>query len=192
MRAAAAALLAAVLVLGLAACTGKDAVADSGTGAYRFSGATAKGQVIAVADRKAIGEVDTTLLDGAKFDFSTLAGKVALVNFYASWCVPCQTETPQLGDLYRDMQSTGVQFVGVATKESSSATAREFVKDMDVTYPVVYDQQAKVALQMGHIPVIALPMTVILDKEHRVAAVYTTQVLPADLRPTLNTLLAES
>lgn len=177
---------------GLAACSGKDAVSNDSTGAYRFSGATAAGKLIAAGDRKPVGAVSATLLDGSKFTLASTDGRVTLVNFYASWCVPCQTETPQLASLYTELRPSGVSFIGVATKESSNSTAKEFATDEGITYPVVYDQSAKVPLQMGNIPLIALPMTVILDKEHRVAAVYPTQVLPADLRPTLTSLLAEA
>ncbi|SOD70635.1 thiol-disulfide isomerase/thioredoxin [Jatrophihabitans sp. GAS493] len=186
--------LAAVLVtaLTLAGCTGKDAVADSSTKGYQFVGVTSKGQVIPEKDRKPVGAVSAKLLDGSAFNLASTDGKVTLINFYASWCVPCQSETPQLANLYKELAPSGVAFVGVATKEASTSTATEFAKDEGVTYPVVYDQSAKVPLQMGHIPVLALPMTVLLDKQHRVAAVYAVRVLPADLKPTLTALQAES
>jgi hypothetical protein len=55
----------------------------------------------------------------------------------------------------------------------------------------VYDQQGKTALELGNLPALGLPFTVLVDKQQRVAAVYTQQLAPKDLEPVLNKLLAE-
>lgn len=177
---------------GMAACTGKDAVGQSPTGAYRFNGATERGKTINVADRKKVGPITGTLLAGGTFNLDSTDGSVTLINLYASWCVPCQTETPQLVALHDELKSKNITFIGVATKENSASAAKSFVADQQIDYPVVNDEQARIPLLIGNIPVVGLPETIILDKQHRVAAVYASKVLPADVRPVLTGLAAES
>ena len=133
--------LAGVIVVGstITACTGgKDAVEQQAGGQYRFVGATSKGHTIAVPDRKSVGTVTGPLLDGGNFQLADYKGKVVVVNFWASWCVPCQTEMPQFDLLYRQVKPQGIQFVGVDAKDARSG-ARSFVQANDISYPIVWD-----------------------------------------------------
>jgi peroxiredoxin len=83
-----------------------------------------------------------------------------------------------------------VAFLGVDFKDERGK-AQAFVHDNDITYPMVYDKIGKTALQLGNLPALGLPFTVLIDKQQRVAAVYTQQVQPKDLERALNRLLAE-
>ena len=183
-------LFAAALVL--SACTGKDAVDQSGGSLYQFSSATKLGKTIAVNDRETVGEVTGTLLSGGTFDLAADKGKVVVLNFWASWCSPCRIEMPQFDSIYRKMKSDGVTFVGIDTKDGEADAARSFVQDNQISYPIVSDEPGKTALRLGHIPTGSLPFTVVLDKQHRVAAVYIQRLQPADLQPVLTSLVAES
>jgi thiol-disulfide isomerase/thioredoxin len=174
------------------ACTGKDAVDQSAGGQYRFVSAQASGKVIAAADRKPTGPVTGTLLDGGTFRLADLKGKVVVVNFFASWCGPCQTEVPNFVALSREVKAQGVAFVGIDAKDTSKSAASAFVTDNAVSYPIVYDEKAKTAVELGDIPSASLPFTIVLDKQQRIAAVYVSALLPADLRPALSSLAAES
>lgn len=185
------ALAAAVLAGALAACTGKDAV-DQSSGDFRFVSGTSKGKLIPVAKRKEAGTFSAEGLDGGTVKLADYAGKIAVINFWATWCGPCTTETPQFDAMFRANKAKGVQFIGIDTKETSRDAPRAFVKDNDITYPVVWDEQGKTAVALGKVPAQSLPFTVVLDKQHRVAAVYLVPLSAKDLQPVLNTLIAET
>jgi len=130
---------------------------------------------------------------GEPFTLSSQKGKVVVLNFWASWCAPCQNEAPGLDDVYRQNKAKGVTIVGLDVKDFNKDNANSFITDKKITYPNVYDPTASSALQLGKVPLsIGLPWTVVVDKQQRVAAVYTGQVLPKDLQPVLDTLTAES
>jgi peroxiredoxin len=185
--------ISAVALLGASACTGgKNAVDQSAGGQFRYVQATGKGQVIDATKRKLAGPVKGELLSGGSYSLAADKGKVVVLNFLASWCGPCQIETPQFDALYRQRRAAGVQFVGLDVKDPSKGASQSWVRDLDITFPVVYDEPAKTAQQLGNVPVLGLPATVIVDKHGRVAAVYPVKVAPADLSPVLDMLLKES
>jgi thiol-disulfide isomerase/thioredoxin len=184
LRKLAALLAGAGLVLGAAAACTKN---DSST--YQFDGATKLGQLIPVHDRKPAEDFSGSLLNGGTFKLSQDEGKVTVINFWGTWCGPCTVETPQfalVSDAYRT-----VGFVGIDVKESGRSGPRAFVKNNKVHYPIVYDELGKTALRLGNVPSQAMPFTVILDSQHRVAAVYLLRLAANDLKPVLNKLLAE-
>jgi thiol-disulfide isomerase/thioredoxin len=177
----------------LAACSGgKNAVDQAAGGQFRYVQGTKKGTLIPVSNRKVAGPVQAGLLSGGDYRLTSDKGSVVVLNFFASWCGPCQTEVPQMDALYRERKASGVRFIGLDVKETSHDQAVSWVDDKKISYPVVYDEKAKTAQQLGKFPLIALPATAVIDKEGRVAAIYTVPVLPADLTPVLNTLASES
>jgi peroxiredoxin len=179
--------------LGLSACSGgTNAVDQSAGNQFRYVQANKKGSVIEAAQRKQAGPVMGALLAGGDYRLSDDRGKVVVLNFFASWCPPCQTETPQFDSIYRERKATGVQFVGMDVKDPSKSAAQSWIKDKGVTFPVVYDETARTAIQLGDVPMAALPSTVVIDKQGRVAAVYVGSVLPADLTPALDELTEEA
>ena len=142
-------------------------------------------------DRKKTGDVTGELLSGGTFALKKERGKVVVLNFWASWCGPCKVETPELSKLSTTLSSQNVQFVGLDVKDDKGS-AQDFVTQNKIAYPMVFDQPARTALQLGRVPVQALPSTVVIDKQGRVAAVYEGAVQPADLQPAITALLKES
>jgi peroxiredoxin len=193
-KAAAACVAAAVIGVVFASCSGgTNAVDQNAGGEFRYVQATAKGSLIATKDRKKAGNVVAQLLTGSgKYSLSQDAGKVVVMNYFASWCPPCQTETPQFDAVYRERKSSNIAFIGVDAKDSPRGKAQSWVQDKGVTFPVIYDPNAKSALQLGNVPIVTLPATVLIDKAGRVAAVYQSPLLPNDLNPMLDKLLAET
>ena len=190
LLAAAGAALAAV-ALGATGCTGKNAVDQSG-GQYRFVTGNELGTTYAAGGRKPAGNFVGTLLDGGALRLSEDAGKVVVINYWATWCGPCTTETPNFDKVYRAYQGKGVAVIGVDTKDSPSSKAATFVRLNAISFPIVYDESGQTALQLGRIPALSLPFTVLIDKHQRVAAVYLQPLAPKDLEPVLDKLLAET
>jgi thiol-disulfide isomerase/thioredoxin len=184
-------LVLATALLGGACSGGTDAVDQTAGGQYRYVGATPKGKTIAEAKRKPAGRATGTLLGGGGWTLKSLNGQVVVLNYWATWCAPCRIETPNLQRVYTAWKPKGVTFVGIDVKEADRSPVQAFVKDNAVTYPIVFDEGAKTALQIGHLPLQGLPNTVVIDKQGRVAAVYVGNVLPADLEPVLASLTAE-
>jgi peroxiredoxin len=186
------AFLAAVGCALLAGCsTGSDAVDVNNGGEFRFVAGTPAGEVIPPDERAQAPAFSGTLLDGAKFSSSTLAGDVAVLNFWGSWCAPCRVETPEFQQVYADVKDDGVQFLGLNVKETSEQFATAFVDRFGIEFPSLYDPRGEVALAFRGYPANAIPSTIVLDPDGRVAAVYTGTVSPADLRTVIDRIRGE-
>jgi glutathione peroxidase-family protein len=83
-------------------------------------------------------DAQLTAIDGAEFKLADYSGKVMLVNLWATWCRPCQAETPELVKLYKEFKSQGVEMVGLTTEdqESTAERVKEFVRNNGVTYRI--------------------------------------------------------
>src|SRR6478609_7637090 len=118
--------LAALSVL-VSACTGSNAVDQTANGTFKFNKGTALGDLYAVKDRKPAGNFAADLLGGdGKVDLASTKGKIVVINYWASWCTPCRTETPQFDLLYRRIKAQGVDFLGINTKDEKG-DAESFV-----------------------------------------------------------------
>jgi thiol-disulfide isomerase/thioredoxin len=83
--------------------------------------------------------VTLTDLDGQPVSLAALRGHPVWVNFWASWCPPCQHETPVLRDLYRDHAADGLRMIGVSVQEASPDEVRRYVETYSVPYTVAFD-----------------------------------------------------
>jgi thiol-disulfide isomerase/thioredoxin len=186
------ALLTLAMLLVLAGCsTGSGAVSVVNGGEFRFVAGTPAGTAIAVDKRAPAPKFSGKLVGGGNFASSTLGGKVAVLNFWGSWCAPCRVETPQFQQVYAAVRDKGVAFVGLDVKEPSEDFALGFMKRFGIQFPSVYDPRGEVALAFRDYPANAIPSTIILDRQQRVAAVYTGEVASRDLRAVLDRVLEE-
>jgi cytochrome c biogenesis protein CcmG, thiol:disulfide interchange protein DsbE len=96
---------------------------------------------------------------------SELRGSVVLVNFWASWCIPCRQEHPVLLDGARAYMNKGVRFVGI-TYNDTPEDSRRWLDELGQAYPSLVDQGARTAIDYG---VAGVPETFILDKNGVVA-----------------------
>jgi thiol-disulfide isomerase/thioredoxin len=186
------AILAALGALLLAGCsTGTGAVDVNNGGEFRFVAGTPAGEVIPADERAAAPEFSGQLLGGGEFSSTELAGDVAVLNFWGSWCAPCRVETPEFQEVYADVKDQGVEFLGLNVKETSEQFAVAFVDRFGIAFPSLYDPRGEVALAFRGYPANAIPSTIVLDRQGRVAAVYTGTVSKQDLRTVLDRVLGE-
>lgn len=185
-------LLAALAVLLVAGCsTGADAVEVNNGGEFRFVAGTPAGEVIPQDERATAPEFSGTLLGGGDFSSGELAGDVVVLNFWGSWCAPCRVETPEFQEVYADVRDDGVQFLGLNVKETDEQFALAFVDRFGIEFPSLYDPRGEVALAFRDYPANAIPSTIVLDRQYRVAAVYTGEVAQDDLRRVLDRVQEE-
>ena len=112
-------------------------------------------------------------LDGSSTQsLAALRGKVVVLNFWASWCGPCESEAPVLERAQRQLASSGGTVLGVTYKDDAGAS-RDFMRKYKLTYPSLRDDRLDLAPKYG---TTKLPETFILDKRGRVVALSRGQV----------------
>lgn len=180
---------AAVALSGLlAGCAGTGAAQNGPDGGdNRFIAGDGNVTQYKPADRKSVQDVGGERLDGKAFELSEFKGKVVVVNFWASWCAPCRGEAPSLQHVYDENKAKGVEFLGVAFKDSKP-NAQAFERKFKVTYPSLFDADGQVTLAFREVPPSAIPSTLVLDRQGRVAA----RVIGATTYSKLNPLVAKA
>ncbi|SHN45606.1 TlpA family protein disulfide reductase [Cryptosporangium aurantiacum] len=183
---------AAVLSLAtLAACsTGADAVDQGSGGSQRFVAGSGASTIYALDERKSAPDISGKLLDGGTFRLSQAKGDVVVLNFWGSWCAPCRAEADDLERVYTATKASGVRFVGVNVKDTESR-AKAYDVNFKITYPSLYDQAGRVALQLKAAPPNAIPATIVIDRSGRVAAVFRKGLLDNELQPVVERIAAE-
>ena len=179
------------LFIALAGCSSSDVDQTTPGTRYEFNGATPAGQVIDATSRAVAPPFSGELLDGAPFDSADLAGDIAVINFWGSWCAPCRVETPEFQNVYADLRDEGVQFLGVDVKDDRQM-ASAFMTKVGAEYPSIFDPRGEVAMAFRGFPANVVPSTIVLDREGRVAGVYTGAVARDDLQSVLSSLLQET
>jgi thiol-disulfide isomerase/thioredoxin len=127
---------------------------------------------------------------GAQVRLSGYEDKVVVINIWGSWCGPCRAETPELEKVFEQTQASGVQFLGIDVRDDRAA-ANDFVRDRHVTYPSIYDPSGRTLLALNGYPRSVVPSTIVLDHQHRVAAIFLTALIAGDLLPVVQRLAAE-
>lgn len=95
---------------------------------------------VEAGERPAAPDFDLPLLNGkGKLRLSSLEGKAVVINFWASWCEPCEEEAPRLQGAWERWRDRGVVVVGVDAQDFRS-DARQFVQRFGITYPIVHDK----------------------------------------------------
>ena len=103
--------------------------------------------------------------DGRKVKLSDFKGQPVIVNFWATWCAPCEAELPEFVQAYEQYKDQGLVIVGVNAQESGE-DANKFVEKYSLSFPVTLDSRGEV---MNLYAVRGLPTTLFIDPEGRVA-----------------------
>jgi thiol-disulfide isomerase/thioredoxin len=192
MRTTRAALLPVVLALVLtltAGCGSEESPASADSGFVAGDGSIV---VLAEADRQPAPDLVGTTLDGAEFRLSDHLGEVVVLNVWASWCAPCRAEAPALKAVAEGYAGQPVQFVGLGTRDSDTS-ARAFMDRYDLPYPSVIDRDGRLQLLFRDtLPPQAIPSTVIIDAQGRVAARGLGSLSEASLRGLIDPLVPGS
>lgn len=197
-RATAALALTLFAAAGLTACAGGD---DSL--ARQFQDASDKGYIAGDGSTTSIApEARTQPVEfggvteyGAELSQADVRGAATVVNFWYAGCAPCRAEAADLVAAYDAFTPEGVQFLGVNTRDGE-AQALAFAEEFGIQYPSILDTAGNRSVQRafaGQIPLNAVPTTLILDAEGRVAHRILGQILDySQLSTLINETLAES
>lgn len=120
---------------------------------------TAEGKTFEMAP-----DVQLQTLDGKPFHLSELRGQIVVLNFWATWCLPCRAEIPEFNNMQKEFQPRGLSIVGVSTHDSADGI-REFQHDFKQDYTVLTgdsDAEAKLGVGPGR------PVTFIIDRQGRI------------------------
>ena len=142
------------------------------------------------AERRAMPTLSGPDLTGKTLRLSDYRGKVVVINFWGSWCAPCRAEAVQLRSASASLAAGGVRFLGIDVKDST-ANARAFDSAENIPYPSVFDPKSQVWQAISGSKLSALPVTIVLDKQHRVSQVWTRAVTRADLTVVVDRLVHE-
>lgn len=129
-----------------------------------------------------------TTLDGHRLGSDTLRGQVVLVNFWATWCLPCRVEMPLLEQMQKRHASAGFVIVGLAVDRASTASVRAFVEDRGVTYPIAHVGSEAERTFGG---VRGYPTSFLIDRTGRIRHTVLGPIGPLSLEPAVRRLLAE-
>ncbi|MEU5982557.1 TlpA disulfide reductase family protein [Streptomyces sp. NPDC047434] len=192
-RAAAALLLLSVAVTGCggATSTGTDGP-GAGPAAAASAGTPATATVLPAARRPPAPDTAGRDLAGRDLALRSYRGKVVVLNVWGSWCAPCRAEAPELEALRGALEPRGVRLVGVNVRDRSTGPAVGFEKTYGLHYPSIHDPDGK--LLLAYPPALlnpqAIPSTLVVDRQGRIAAAVSGPVTRARLEP-LVTRVAE-
>ncbi|GAA2818537.1 TlpA disulfide reductase family protein [Saccharopolyspora taberi] len=181
----------ALLLVGGCATAGDQAVSKGG----EFSFVSPGGQTRIFYPPEERGRVtglsgDDLVSEGKRVGLDDFQGKVVVLNIWGSWCGPCRSESDDLQAVQDKTAAQGVQLLGINVRDSRSAAA-DFHSDRGLSYPSIFDPSGRSLLALKNFPRSTVPATIVLDRQHRVAAIYLTELLEGDLLPEVQKIAAE-
>ncbi|KUH35607.1 MULTISPECIES: TlpA family protein disulfide reductase [Streptomyces] len=180
--------------LALTACSGGPKGTSGGGGDTNFVTNTGGISTIAEGERPAINGIAGETLDGGRLDVADLKGKVVVLNVWGWWCNPCRAEAKHFVKVANDLKPKGVEFVGLNTRSTEKIRSVAFEKEFGVPYPSLYDPYGKIILNgfpKGVVQPNAIPSTVVLDREGKIAARSLKALSEKELRSMIEPVLAE-
>jgi peroxiredoxin len=106
-------------------------------------------------------------LKGNYQSLDSFSGQVVVLNFWATWCIPCRIEMPSFEKLYRRYRSEGVVVLAVTLDKNSKKKVKSFVDEHGISFPILLDEEGKVERLY---PSMTIPFTYVIDREGRVVA----------------------
>lgn len=178
--------LATLTALTLAACSSgegaQNAVALGGTFQFHSPG----GQTEIFYDEEQRAPLPnfsgpSLMEDGEEINLSDFDGEVVVLNAWGQWCAPCRAEVDDLQIAQETLEPLGGTVLGINVRDYNQTIAQDFIFDNGVTYPSIYDPPFRTAASLGGVPTSVVPTTIILDRQHRPAAVFLREVDADDI-----------
>jgi peroxiredoxin len=137
---------------------------------------------------------DFTLLEakGAKLQLSSYRGKIVLLNFWATWCAPCQREIPWFVEFAAKYKAQGLEVIGVSMDDEGFKIVKPFLAKKGITYSIVIGNDElthKYGPPSGNPSIDVYPTTFLIDRNGKIAAVHSGLVERADYEADLAQLL---
>lgn len=167
MRRAIAAGLTALLLL--TACSDGSGGGNQSEDGVGFVGGDGTVTIVPEDQREPAPVLEGPTVTGEEASTADAAGQIIVVNVWGSWCAPCRKEAPELVQAAKDLGEE-VAFYGLNTREQDTAPALAFERAFGIEYPSIFDPDGKLLLGFGQLPPAAIPSTVVIDTEGRVAA----------------------
>ena len=136
-------------------------------------------------------EVELKLKDlsGVEQNLGSMKGRIVVLNFWATYCIPCRKEMPDLAAIQNEYAALGVQVIGASTDEAEDrAKVLQFIKETKINFPIWLGAGTGDMLRFGLGS--ALPGTVLIGKDGRIARVISSVVNQADLKKQIDAMLA--
>jgi cytochrome c biogenesis protein CcmG/thiol:disulfide interchange protein DsbE len=121
---------------------------------------------------------------GEKIHLAALKGKPIVINFWGSWCIPCQAEAPILSAAAKTYAAQGVVFIGIAF-QSPEPDGKAFIQKHDVTYPCGPDPSGDILTSYG---ITGLPQTILIDRSGVIVRHIYGQITAATFNPAVEAL----
>jgi thiol-disulfide isomerase/thioredoxin len=186
-----------VIVLGLLAafgvssCNSNDPVTTNQPSANRAPNRANAGLTMLP---RLVLDAENRAASGAPIKLSNYAGKVLLVNLWATWCGPCRIETPELVKLHKEFQSRGVEMIALSTEDpdASAESVSEFVKEYNVNYQVGWaTREVAQTLMQGRT---SIPQSFVIARDGRIIRRFigfNPETTPPQLKQALEQALVE-
>ncbi|WP_205856301.1 TlpA family protein disulfide reductase [Phytoactinopolyspora endophytica] len=185
---------AVILAAALAGCSDGQVTRDSDTDNVGYIEGDGTVSIFPPDDRDPAPEFGGPLLgEEGEFQLADALGDVVVLNVWGSWCPPCRKEAPDLQAVHEELQDDGVRFVGVNTRDGQTETAALAYEDeFGITYPSVFDPDGQALLAFRDtIPPSAIPSTLVIDRDGRMAARVFGPIGEASLREMVTDIAAE-
>ena len=163
-----------------------------GPGVANFPGGDQVLTLLAPGERPTPGALRGKTVDGGSVDVADYKGHAVVLNVWGSWCPPCQAEARDVQAASRQLAGDGVKFLGIDVRETGgTAAAQAFQRSYGITYPSLYDENSDYLLALrGVVAANAIPSTVVLDPQGRVAARFSGKITKTTLVDVVHDVLA--